>query len=54
MLYELANGVVTKSKTQQLIETITDFAVEKKEQTIAQPEQPKKTDPIKEFWKKVK
>lgn len=55
VLYELADGVVTKSKTQQIIETITDFAEDKKEQPKQEIEQPKKeTDPIKEFWKKVK
>lgn len=59
VLYELADGVVTKSKTRQIIDTIADFAEENKKEpkTENKPEkeQPKKEiDPIKEFWKKVK
>ena len=55
VLYAFADGVFTKSKTQQLVETIKDFAEDNKEQPKPEKEQPKKeTDPIKEFWKKVK
>jgi hypothetical protein len=58
VLYALGDGVLTKTKTQQIIDTISDFANEKKEtkpETKPEKEQPKKeTDPIKEFWKKVK
>lgn len=58
VLYAFGDGVLTKPKTQQIIDTITDFAEDKKD-TKPEPkpekEQPKKeTDPIKEFWKKVK
>jgi amino acid transporter len=52
VLYELADGVVTKSKTQQIIDTITDFA--QTEEQNKKQETKKETDPIKEFWKKVK
>lgn len=55
VLYELADGVVAKSKSKQIIDTITDFAEDEKEENKPQPEQPKKeTDPIKEFWETVK
>lgn len=58
VLYALGDGVLTKPKTQQIIDTIADFVEENKEtktEINPQKEQPQKaTDPIKEFWKKVK
>jgi hypothetical protein len=53
VLYALGDGVITKSKAQQLVETITDVADEKKaEQKTEKAE--KKESAIKEYLKKVK
>lgn len=52
VLYAFADGIFSKPKAKQLVDTITDFV--ESEKTQEKPEPKKETDPIKEFWKKVK
>jgi uncharacterized BrkB/YihY/UPF0761 family membrane protein len=58
VLYALADGVVTKSKAQQIVETIADYAEDKENKAEQEKKDNKATkenaDPIEEFWKQVK
>lgn len=54
VVYALADGVVTKSKAQQIVETIKDFAEEEKEKKSDTKNNKKESNPIDDFWKKVK
>lgn len=50
VIYSLGDGIITKSTAQKLIEEIKEID----ENTSTNSEKTKKTDPVSEFWKKVK
>ena len=54
VVYALGDGVVTTSSASKLIEKVADFADDARTDTPSSDENAVKTDPVADFWNKVK